>query len=320
MRHAKVVKSRTLPLRAKCSLIISQLSMSFTVSDFLQHFHFQDTPVRGELCRLANTYQSVRANHDYPEPVGQLLGQAMAAVALMTATLKLNGSLILQIQGDGPVSLIMAECNQAGDVRAIARFDEQASFAQSHWTALTGAGRLLLTIEPDDGERYQGIVPLEGESLAQALAYYFQQSEQLPTQFYLAADATHAGGMMLQVLPGHNSGDDDDLWPRVTQLAATVKDDELLTLAPEQMVYRLFHEETVALYPSSPLRFSCSCSRERSANALASLGLVELRDIAAVHQGEIRVDCQFCHQVYAFDQVDIEQLFQGTSDAPDSVH
>lgn len=288
------------------------------MSDFLQRFQFSDSPVRGEVCQLVDAYQQVREKHDYPEPVAELLGQAMVAVALMTATLKLNGSLILQIQGDGPVSLIMAECNQRGDVRAIARFDEHASVAHAQWTALTGAGRLLLTIEPDDGERYQGIVPLEGDNLAQALGYYFQQSEQLPTQFLLAADSHHAGGMMLQVLPGHS--DDEDLWPRVTQLAATAKPDELLTLAPEVVLYRLFNEERVELFPRTALQFQCSCSRQRSANALASLGLDELRELAAEQHGEIRVDCQFCHQVYVFDSVDIEQLFQGTADASNSVH
>ncbi|MEO6698865.1 MAG: Hsp33 family molecular chaperone HslO [Paraperlucidibaca sp.] len=290
------------------------------MSDFLQRFQFQQTPVRGELCRLSEAYQAVRDKHHYPEPVATLLGQAMVAVALMTATLKLEGSLILQIQGDGPVGLIMAECNQSGDVRAIARFDEAESYADTQWTALTGVGRLLLTIEPDDGERYQGIVPLEGASLAEALGYYFQQSEQLPTQFLLTANTQAAAGMMLQVLPGHNNGEDDDLWSRVTQLAATVKNEELLSIEPEPLLYRLFHEETVELFPTSGLRFRCSCSRERSANALVSLGLDELREVAAEQGGVVRVDCQFCHQFYDFDQVDIEQLFQPAADAPQNLH
>ncbi len=291
----------------------------FIVPDLLQRFHFQDTPVRGELCRLSDAYHSARAKHHYPEPVAALLGQAMVAVALMTATLKIKGSLILQIQGDGPVGLIMAECNQVGDVRAIARFDDETSYADTQWTSLTGVGRLLLTIEPDDGERYQGIVPLEGASLADALGYYFQQSEQLPTKFIFAADNEGAAGLMLQVLPGHNSGEDDDLWPRVTQLAATVKKEELLSVDPEQLLYRLFHEESVELFPPTELRFKCTCSRERSAHALVSLGIDELREVAAEQGGTISVDCQFCHQVYGFDQVDIEQLFQPAADAPDSV-
>lgn len=290
-----------------------------TVSDFLQRFQFQDTPVRGELCRLSQSYQQVISNHAYPAAVALLLGQAMVAVALMTATLKLKGSLILQIQGDGPVGLIMAECNQAGAVRAIARFDDAATYTSDMaWTTLTGAGRLLLTIEPDNGERYQGIVPLEGDTLAAALGYYFQQSEQLPTQFLLSADAHSAAGLMLQVMPGHNTGHDDDLWPRVTQLAATVKDQELLQVDAEQLLYRLFHEETVEIFPTSGLYFQCSCSRERSANALISLGLDELREVAAEQGGKIAVDCQFCHQVYDFDRVDIEQLFQPA--APSQLH
>lgn len=289
------------------------------MTDFLQRFHFQDTPVRGELCRLNEAYHSALAKHHYPEPVAALLGQAMVAVALMTATLKIKGSLILQIQGDGPISLIMAECNLDGDVRAIARFDDGASYADTQWTSLTGIGRLLLTIEPDDGERYQGIVPLEGATLADALGHYFQQSEQLPTKFIFAADSAGAAGLMLQVLPGHSSSEDDDLWPRVTQLAATVKNEELLAVDPEQLLYRLFHEESVELFPTTELRFQCTCSRDRSANALVSLGIEELREIAAEHGGTISVDCQFCHQIYDFDQVDIEQLFQPAANMPNSV-
>lgn len=278
------------------------------MSDKLQRFHFRDSPVRGEICQLTQAYREVLGRHDYPAPVQALLGQAMSAVALMASMLKLQGSLILQIQGDGPVSLLVAESNERGELRAIARYDEALVPTGGSWTALTGQGQLVLTIDPDEGERYQGIVPLEGESLAAALGHYFAQSEQLPTEFFLFADGQAAAGLMLQVLPGHDSGDDADIWPRTRNLASTLKAEEALTLAMDEVLYRLFHEESVELFADSPLLFRCGCSRARSAHALRSIDMAELRAIAEEHGGFIEVDCQFCHQRYRFDSVDIEQL------------
>lgn len=278
------------------------------VGDNLQRFQFPNSPVRGEICQLGAAYREVLSRHDYPAPVQILLGQAMAAVALMASILKLQGSLILQIQGDGPVSLLVAESNERGELRAIARYDDERVPAEGGWTALAGQGQLVLTIDPDEGERYQGIVPLEGASLAAALGHYFAQSEQLPTEFFLFADGHAAGGLMLQVLPGHDAGDDADIWPRTCNLAATLKPEEILTLDMEEVLFRLFHEESVELFSLSPLLFKCSCSRARSENALRSIDMDELRAIAAEHGGFIEVDCQFCHQRYRFDSIDIEQL------------
>lgn len=281
------------------------------MSDKLQRFHFHDSPVRGEICQLGAAYREVLSRHDYPERVQELLGQALAAVALMASMLKLEGSLILQIQGDGPVSLLVAEANDRGELRAIARYDAEAAAVQGDWTSLTGRGQLVLTIDPDAGERYQGIVPLEGESLAAALGHYFAQSEQLPTEFYLFADGKNAGGLMLQVLPGHDAGEDDDIWPRVCQLAGTLKSDEMLGLGMEDVLYRLYHEEAVELFAVSELTFRCSCSRARSENALRAIDIDELRALVRDQGGSIEVDCQFCHQRYRFDSVDIEQLAHG---------
>jgi len=194
------------------------------VSDFLQRFQFLDGPVRGEICQLDDAYQAILQRHEYPAAIQTLLGQALTGVALMAANLKFEGSLILQIQGDGPVSVVMVECNHRGELRGIARYDEARMSAQSDlsWTALAGQGQLILTIDPDEGERYQGIVALEGATLADALSAYFEQSEQLPTYFNLVADSVRAGGLMLQVLPQVEDGD-DDLWARAKSLAQTLK-------------------------------------------------------------------------------------------------
>jgi len=217
--------------------------------------------------------------------------------------------------------VLMVDCNHLGELRGIARYDEAEMALQTDhsWTALAGQGQLILTIDPEDGERYQGIVALEGESLAAALAGYFAQSEQLPTYFNLAADGQHAGGLMLQVLPQMDEGQDDDLWGRAQGLAQTLKKEELLGLSAEEVLYRLFHEEQVELYPEAELRFHCSCSRERSGNALRAIDLDELLEIADEQQGQIEVDCQFCRQKYVFDSIDLRQLHLPATEAPNSV-
>lgn len=280
------------------------------MSDLLKRFQFLDGPVRGEVCQLDAAYQAMLERHPYPFCVKVLLGQALTGVALMAANLKFEGSLILQIQGDGPMSVLMVECNHRGEVRGIARYDEAQveALTDTSWTALAGQGQLILTLDPEDGERYQGIVALEGNTLGEALAGYFEQSEQLPTYFSLAADECRAAGLMLQVLPQADDADDADLWTRAQSLATTLQSEELLGLTAEDMLYRLFHEEEVELYPADELRFQCSCSRERSGNALRSIDLDELLEIAAEQNGHVEVDCQFCRQRYVFDPIDLRQL------------
>lgn len=288
------------------------------MSDILQRFHFVGSPVRGEICQLDEGYREILSRHAYPPALQRLLGEAVAATVLMASSLKFEGTLILQIQSEGALSLLMAECDDSGAFRGIARYDEEAVAAlpeDAAWTALTGSGQLILTIDPDEGERYQGIVALEGETLARALDGYFARSEQLPTRFHLAADGRQAAGLLLQVLPGHDAGDDADVWPRVLNLAATLKPAELTGLAVEDVLYRLYHEEEVELFPASDLRFHCSCTRERSSNALRSLDDDELRELLVEHGGRIEVDCQFCRQRYVFDQIDIERILRGADEA-----
>lgn len=281
-----------------------------SVSNHLQRFQFLEGPVRGEICRLDEAYQAILARHEYPQAIRELLGQALAGVSLMAANLKFEGSLVLQVQGDGPMSVLMAECNHRGEVRGIARYDEArvAELTDSVWTTIAGRGQIILTLDPEDGERYQGIVALEGETLGVALAGYFAQSEQLPTYFNLAADGVHAGGLMLQVLPQVDERGDTDLWDRAQGLAQTLGSAELLALSLQDVLYRLFHEEEVELYPADDLSFRCSCSRERSGNALRAIDLDELLEIAAEQAGKIEVDCQFCRQRYVFDEIDLRQL------------
>lgn len=274
--------------------------------DQIQRILFEQIDVRGVVVGLETSYQEVLARHDYPPVLQRVLGEMLAAVSMLSATLKFDGRLLLQAEGEGQVKMLMAECNRHQDLRAIARYDgelgEDLSFDQ-----LLQNGRIALTIEPEKGQRYQGVVPLENETLAQCLQAYFEQSEQLGTSIQLAADGQRAAGLMLQVMPAEGRGDED--WNRVSMLASTLKDEELLQLDNEALLFRLFHEEVCRLYEPQPLRFRCDCSRERSAEALKFMTEEELLEILKEQNGIIDVGCQFCNQTYNFDETDIRALF-----------
>lgn len=292
------------------------------MSDQVQRFHFSDSPVRGELVQLGGSVEEVLERHDYPERVAALLAEAMAASVLLTSTLKFAGSLILQARGNGPLETLMVECNHRRELRAIAGLGEDWSPASDGLTLaqLFGSeGQLVITIDPEDGQRYQGIVPLDGDTLAQCLEHYFAQSEQLPTRLWLAAGDECSAGLLLQVLPGHDRPEDADIWPRLCVLTDTVTSPELLELPVTELLFRLYHEETVVLHESTRVSFNCTCSRERTELVLLSLGEAELRGIIA-EQGAIEVSCQFCNQEYRFDPVDVEQLLRGGGAGTERLH
>lgn len=281
------------------------------MTDYLHHFHFQHSSLRGELVQLPNSYAALLTKHHYPNIVKKQLGQALAAVALMTSTLKLAGCLILEIRGDGPLSLLMVECNDIGDVRGIAHYDDSLNATNDmSWSDLVGNGQCVLTIDPEQGERYQGIVSLDGSSLSDVLGHYFAQSEQLPTRFWLFANEFSAAGLLLQVLPGQDDDQDHEDWSRVVMLADTLVADELLGLDAHTVLYRLYHEEQVLLLAQQELRFKCSCTRQRSANALRAIDSKELQDMANENGGHIDVNCQFCRTNYRFDAIDLAALHQ----------
>lgn len=273
--------------------------------DQIQRILFDELDIRGVVSGVQQTCADCFENHDYPAVIQQVLGEMLAAVSLLSSNLKFKGRLILQAQGRGNVRVLMAECNHDRDLRAIARYegelDEQANFVD-----LLPQGQVVLTIEPEQGQPYQGIVPLDGENLGKCLENYFLSSEQLPTQIQLASDGEKAAGMMLQVLPAQGTGEED--WDRVSHLASTLKSEELLELDNETLLYRLFHEEQCRLYEPDEVRFKCTCSRQRSE---ASLKLVEKEELLEVldEQGKVAVNCQFCNAQYDFDAADIEALF-----------
>ena len=237
-----------------------------------------------------------------------LLGEALVASVLMSSTLKFEGTLSLQAQGEGSLSTLMAECSHDRYIRGLARFDEHA-VSEENFHNMLGEGRMAITITPNRGNRYQGVVPREQETLAGCLEEYFERSEQIPTSLFLFADENSAAGLLLQRLPGATEGD-DDLWDRVNHLARTVESSELLELDSETLLHRLFHEETVRLFDPETVAFRCSCSRERTLGALEAIGQDECYSILD-EQGSIEMDCQFCHAHYRFDRNDIDHLFTG---------
>ena len=281
--------------------------------DSLRRFLFERHQVRGELVHLNKSFEMALANHPYAASTARVLGQSLGAVALLTSILKFEGRLTLQLQSEGPLRLLVAQCTHLLNLRGLAHADELEAASDSLQEQMQD-GRVVMTIEPTRGQRYQGIVPLEGDSLASCLERYFERSEQLPTRMWLFASATGVFGMLLQKLPAEADAAsdvavDDDAWNRLTMLADTLSEEEMLSLSDEQIVHRLFHEEDVRLFDREPVSFRCSCSRERIADALRGLGSDEVNAIIA-EQNEIATTCEFCNKRYVFDSVDAAALFQ----------
>jgi len=263
--------------------------------------------------RLDATWITVLEKRAYPKPVRNVLGELMAASALLASTLKFQGSLIMQIRGDGPVTLLVVECNSNGTLRATAKWRKTLNGGSPK--ELFGSSQLVITIDPKQGnERYQGIVDLEGDSISEALENYMLQSEQLDTRLWLAADDKQACGMLLQKLPQDSTNENSEDWNRVLHLADTLTRAELLELNPSEIVRRLYHEETIRMLPSDTVSFQCSCSRERIVKTLRMMGPDDLKNLLE-ELGRVSVDCEFCNEHYEFDAVDIEQIFAASTQA-----
>ncbi len=276
-------------------------------SDSLRRFLFEHAPLRGEIVRLDSVWQSVIERHNYPPVLRDLMGELCAAAVLLAATLKLQGAMVLQIHGKGAVKLLVVECSGDLELRATAKWEGDLS----HGTLqdLVGDGRFVITLDPKDGNQaYQGIVALEGDTIAEILQNYMTRSEQLETRLWLAADGKSAAGMLLQKLPERGESPDEDAWGRATQIADTLKPEELLTLPAGELVHRLYHEEDIRLFDAQTVVFRCTCSRDNVARMLRMLGRSEVDSILA-ERGEIEVHCEFCNQRYVFDRVDADAVF-----------
>lgn len=277
--------------------------------DTLYRYLFENADVRGELVQLADAYQSVVNAHEYPQVLRRFLGELMAATSLLTATLKFSGDIAVQVQGNGPVSLAVINGNNHQQLRGVARWDGELADDASLGD-LFGQGYIVITLTPDEGERYQGVVALDKPTLAECIQDYFQQSEQLPTGIWLFADGERAAGIFLQVLPSEE--DHNAEYEHLTTLTATIKQEELLQLPAEEVLHRLYHEEEVRLFDPVEVSFKCTCSRERSAAAIRSIEKAEILEILA-EQGQIEMGCEYCNSQYRFDAIDIEALYANGS-------
>jgi molecular chaperone Hsp33 len=294
----------------------------FASEDVLHRFLLEKAGVRGVMVRLGASWHEIASRVDYPAELRQTLGQAVAASALLTGNIKFEGSLSLEFKSQGALRLLFAECTDKGRLRGLARFDAEAFDASAplDLSALPESA-LAITIGQVDRGRYQGLVDLDSASIASALENYFERSEQLPARIMLAADDSHAVGLILQPVPGEGghsaAAADDDAWERVGHLTATLSASEMLSTRPEELLYRLYHEETVRMYEPKPLAFGCTCSQERVEGMLRALGRDEVEATLDDRDGEIEVVCEFCATAYTFDRVDAERLLT-QSDTPPS--
>lgn len=287
-----------------------------TLADATLRFLFNETANRGEITQLNQAYQAVLSKHHYPEAIQLLLGEFMAAAAMLSDTIKFEGTLSLQVRGDGQVRTLMAECSNNRALRAIAQYNDDYDPSGK----LIGEGQMAITIEPDKGKRYQGVVPINDNdlTLANVLEDYFHQSEQIKTKLWLFANGKTAAGFMVQAMPrsAHESSmslEDTEDWDRIVHLASTLKAEEALQLPAEEILHRLFHEETVHVYEPRTLEFECTCSEERTANAIATLGSEEALEIVS-ENGFIDIDCQFCRERYVFDEAKVKAIFTASDD------
>jgi molecular chaperone Hsp33 len=289
--------------------------------DQLYKFMFERAPVRGEIVSIQEAWQHILSLHQYPQPVANLLGEMLAAAALLSSTLKFDGALILQIFGDGPVKLLVAEANSDLGLRATAKIAPKAVIAPGaslqSLINVEGHARMAITLDPREklpGQQpYQGIVPVEGHNMAQILEDYMLRSEQLDTKLWLACDNQSTAGMIMQRMPVEGGTtlevqQDEENWQHLLQLSATVKQEELLTLPPEDLVARLFWNENARIFEPRRPYFFCTCSRDRVAKMLRTLGQEELDSVIA-EMGCVQVQCEYCNNGYDFDAVDVRQLF-----------
>lgn len=290
-------------------------------SDQLHRFVLEPANIRGEIITLSKTFLDATEHQNLPDKLKVLLGEFLAAVGLLRDTLKVDGTLTLQARGAGPIPMIMAEGTADGTLRGIVKQTEDAASDINQLNSLPeliGEGVLSLTLDPKSGNRYQGIVGLEGNTLAEALTAYFNQSEQLPSQVWLCVNEHSAAGLMLQALPEQSDDKEsssEEHWNTATALAETLTTEEITELDHNSMLMRLFNEFEIRVFPPSEYRFGCRCSRERSAQALISIGRTEAQTLLS-ERDIIELNCEFCGAHYTFSSVDLDELFGG----PQNLH
>lgn len=280
-------------------------------SDTLQRFLFEQAHIRGEVVHVEKTYQTIMNQRHYPPVVKRLLGEAIVSCLLLSSSIKFQGSLSLQFQGDKALSLLLVQCDQALNIRAFAQYAENLS--DEEYTMAFLHGQMVLTILQDNQtQAYQSAVTIQSASMSENLMTYFAQSEQIPTMVWLAVNDNIAAGMLLQLMPGQDSLAREHFWEYAVQLGQTVTEQELLTLDNETLLYRLYNETELRLFEARPTQFKCRCSKEKMSHIITVLGEAEANALL-IEEGGVKIHCDFCSQEYCFDAIDIALLFRGLS-------
>lgn len=285
------------------------------MKDQLNRYLFDNVHVRGELVQANETYQQIIKNHQYPQAINLLLGELLVATSMLTALLKFEGNIAVQLQGEGPVSVVVVNGDDKQQLRGVARVEGEVN--SSKLTEIFTKGYMVITITPTQGERYQGIVALDKDSLAECLESYFEQSEQLKTHFWLRSDEKNAAGMMIQAMPDESDNEDD--YDNLRQLTATIKDQELFELDANTILNRLYHQEDVRVFDPQDLSFVCGCSQERSGAAIISIGREEAESIIQ-EQEKITIHCEYCNCEYVFSDKDVAALFNDPKENSAQLH
>nr|WP_323849546.1 Hsp33 family molecular chaperone HslO [Gilliamella sp. B2969] len=277
--------------------------------DTLNRFLFDNHAIRGEITHLEQTYQAILDNHTYPVAVQKVLGELLVITSLLTATLKFEGDIAVQLQGDGPLSLAVVNGNDQQQLRGVARVKSDIA-NNATLKEMVGNGYIVITITPKNGERYQGIVGLESDTLIGCIENYFMQSEQLPTRLFVKTGVYNnkpvAAGILLQILPGNENTSDS--FEHLCTLTQTITSDELFELSTEEILYRLYNQEQVRLFETHNVTFKCGCSRERCEDSLMTLPANEIDQMLNEDGGKIDIHCDYCGKHYIFDTIDIAQI------------
>lgn len=276
--------------------------------DTLQKFIFEHANIRGEIVHIEHTFQTIMNQRDYPPMVKNLLGEAIVSCLLLASSIKFEGSLNLQFQGDARLPLLLVQCDHQLNIRAFAKFTENLEIIDYATAFLQG--QMVLTINQyNQTQTYQSMIPIQTTSMSENLMHYFAQSEQIATRVWLAVNDTMAAGMLLQLMPGEDTAQREQFWEYAVQLGQTVSEEELLTLDNPTLIYRLYNETDIRIFESRSTRFQCRCSPEKMKQVITVLGEEEAKSLLK-EQDMITVSCDFCNQKYNFDPIDITMMFR----------
>lgn len=277
--------------------------------DSVQRFLLEEAHVRGEIAYLNHTYQQIMAQRDYPPAVKKLLGESLVSCLLLAETLKFEGSLSIQFQGDDRLSLILVQCDNQLNLRGLAKFTPDLD-DETYLDAFM-QGQMVFTIQSArHTQNYQSQLPIHSASIAENIMHYFAQSEQISTLVWLAVDEEQAGGFLIQLLPTHNNTleERESFWEYALKIGQTLTAEELFTLDNETLLYRLYHETAVRVFAAKPTRFQCRCTPEKMQQVLRVLGKKECEQLLSTYKA-VDVHCEFCNQAYSFDSIDIAMVF-----------